>query len=328
MRGTGGIARAAIGIVVSVVAIALVLRSVDLAAALEALRQANPAWVGLLVGLIAIDVVLRAARWRLLLRPVARVPFRATLQALLVGYLANNVLPARLGELVRSHVLGDRTGISRSTVLGTVVVERIMDTAVVVAIAAAAILVLSVRGIVASGVLVGLALTGLLVLLVSAGILAHRLPGADRVTGLLERWPHVRASLGRLREGLAVAGRPRTLASSVVISLASWSCAVLGFAAAGQAVGLEPTIGQAALLAAGVNLATAVPSAPGYVGTFELAAIAIAASVGIPEASALAMALLLHAVSLVLISVSGAAVVARMGLVGLRPPAGEATQPR
>ena len=328
MRGTGGIARAAIGIVVSVVAIALVLRSVDLAAALDALRRANLAWVALLVALIAIDVVLRAARWRLLLRPVAQVPFRATLQALLVGYLANNVLPARLGELVRSHVLGDRTGISRSTVLGTVVVERIVDTAVVVAIAAAAILVLSVRGIVASGVLVGVALTGLLVLLVAAGILAHRLPGADRMTALLERWPQVRASLGRLREGLAVAGRPRTLASTVVVSLGSWSCAVLGFAAAGQAVGLEPTIGQAALLAAGVNLATAVPSAPGYVGTFELAAIAIAASVGIPEAPALAMALLLHAVSLVLISASGAVVVARMGLVSLRPPAGEAPQPR
>ncbi|HET7725924.1 MAG TPA: lysylphosphatidylglycerol synthase transmembrane domain-containing protein [Candidatus Limnocylindrales bacterium] len=328
MRGAGGLARAAIGIAVSVVAIALVLRSVDLAAALDALRRANVAWVALLVGLITVDVVLRAARWRLLLRPVAQVPFRATLQALLVGYLANNVLPARLGELVRSHVLGDRTGISRSTVLGTVVVERIVDTAVVVAIAAAAILVLSVRGIVASGVLVGLALTGLLVVVVAAGILAHRLPGADRVTALLDRWPQVRASLGRLREGLAVAGRPRTLASTVVISLGSWSCAVLGFAAAGQAVGLEPTIGQAALLAAGVNLATAVPSAPGYVGTFELAAIAIAASVGIPEAPALAMALLLHAVSLVLISISGAAVVARMGLVSLRPPAGSAPQPR
>lgn len=328
MRGAGGIARAAIGIVVSVVAIGLVLRSVDLGAALDALRRANLSWVALLVALIAVDVILRALRWRLLLRPVAAVPFRATLGALLVGYLANNVLPARLGELVRSHVLGDRTGVSRSTVLGTVVVERIVDTAVVVAIAATAILVLSVRGIVASGVLVGLALTGLLVVLVAAGILAHRLPGADRVTAILERWPQVRAGLGRLREGLAVAGRPRTLGSTIVVSLGSWSCAVLGFAAAGQAVGLEPTIGQAALLAAGVNLATAVPSAPGYVGTFELAAIAIAASVGIPEAPALAMALLLHAVSLVLISASGAVVVARMGLVSLRPPAGEAPQPR
>ena len=88
---------------------------------------------------------------------------------LLVGYLANNILPARLGELVRSHYLGDREGISRASALGTVVVERIVDTAVVVTIGAVAILVLHVRGVVASAVLVGLAVAGLLVI-----GLAHR----------------------------------------------------------------------------------------------------------------------------------------------------------
>ena len=56
---------------------------------------------------------------------------------------------------------------------------------------------------------------------------------------------------------------------------------VLAFAAAGQAVDVQPTIGQAALLAAGTNLATAIPAGPGYLGTFELAAVTIAASVGI-----------------------------------------------
>ena len=56
---------------------------------------------------------------------------------LAVGYAANNVLPARLGELVRSHYLGDREGISRTTTLGTVVVERVVDTGMVVAIASA-----------------------------------------------------------------------------------------------------------------------------------------------------------------------------------------------
>ena len=56
---------------------------------------------------------------------------------------------------------------------------------------------------------------------------------------------------------------------------------MLAFAAAAQAVGVEPTLGQAALLAAGTNLATAIPAGPGYVGTFELATVTIAASVGI-----------------------------------------------
>ena len=84
-----------------------------------------------------------------------------------MGYLANNVLPARLGELVRAHYLGRRTGVSRSAILGTIVVERVVDTLVVVAIASVAILVLSVRGIVASAVLVGLAVTALLVVVAS-----------------------------------------------------------------------------------------------------------------------------------------------------------------
>lgn len=314
---TGSAARGLVGVAISLVALWLVLRTVDLAAAVDALSSADLRWVVLLLGLVVADIGLRALRWRLLLSPVADVPFRTTLSGLLVGYLANNILPARLGELVRAAYLGERAGVSRSTVLGTVVVERVVDTAVVVAIAAAAILVLSVRGVVASAVLVGFALTALLVLAVALGVVAHRLPGAERLLGVVDRWPRVREILTKLRAGLAVAGRPRVLGGAVVLSVASWSCTVLAFAAAAQAVGVQPTIGQAALLAAGTNLATAVPSAPGYVGTFELAAVTIATSVGIAGSSALAFALLLHATTLVITSAGGALVVARTGWRGL-----------
>ena len=178
----------------------------------------------------------------------------------------------------------------------------------VVAIASVAILVLSVRGIVASAVLVGLAVTALLVVIVAGGIAAHRLPGAARVAEFLERWPRVKAALIRLREGLAVASNARTVGLAVVLSIASWSCTVLAFAAAAQAVGVEPTIGQAALLAAGTNLATAIPAGPGYVGTFELAVVTIATSVGIDREAALAFGLLVHLATLLVTSVGGAIV--------------------
>ena len=247
-------------------------------------------------------------RWRILLTPLAPVSTRTTLASLNVGYLANNVLPARLGEVVRAHDLGGRTTLSRPAILGTIVIERVVDTFVVVAIASIAILVLSVRGIVASAVLVGLALTALLVVIVAAGIAAHRLPGAARVAAFLDRWPRVRASLTRLREGLAVASDARTVGLAVALSIASWSCTVLAFAAAAQAVGVEPTIGQAALLAAGTNLATAIPAGPGYVGTFELAVITIAGSVGIDQEAALAFGLLVHLATLLVTSIGGAIV--------------------
>lgn len=324
MGGRGGLLRAALGLAVSALALALVVRTVDLAAAADVLRTARIEWIALLVAFVVADVSLRALRWRVLLGPVGHVPYRTALGALLVGYLANNVLPARLGELVRSHVLGVRTGISRPTVLGTVVVERVVDTAVVVGIAAVAILVLSVRGIVASAVLAGLAVTALLVLVIAAATVADRLPGAARVAALVTRHTRVAVLLGRLRDGLAVARRPRTMVPAVVLSVASWGCTVLAFAAAAQAVGIEPTTGQAALLAAGTNLATAIPSAPGYVGTFELAAVTIAGSIAIPAAPALAFAVLLHAATLLLTSAAGATVLVLGGGRSLRATVREA----
>jgi uncharacterized protein (TIRG00374 family) len=313
----GGLGRAALGITISVIALLLVVRTVDVAAAWQTLKTANPTWVALLIGFVAVDIALRGVRWQLLLRPLAPLPYRPVLASLLVGYLANNVLPARLGEIVRSHDLGRRTGVSRSTILGTIVVERVVDTLVVVAIAAVAILVLSVRGIVASAVLVGVAVTALLVVGVAVGIYAHRLPGAERVARFLDRWPRIRLVLVRLRDGLAVARNAKAMGGAVALSLASWSCTVLAFAAAAQAVGIEPTIGQAALLAAGVNLATAIPAGPGYVGTWELATVTIAASVGIPSSAALAFGILVHVVTLAMTSLGGAIVL----LLDARNPA-------
>jgi uncharacterized protein (TIRG00374 family) len=286
---------------------------VDLGAVGRVLGSAAPGWVAGVTACIAIDVVCRTVRWQGLLAPIQRVRFVPVLGYLLVGYLANNVLPARLGELVRSHYLGDRENMSRATTLGTIVVERVVDTAVLVAIASAAILLLHVRGVVASAVLVGLGITGLLIVGLAAALVAHRLPYADRAVAAVERWPTVISLAGRLRGGLAVAGRPRTVAVAVGWSVVAWSATVVGFAAAGHAVGVELTWGQAALLAAGVSLATAIPAGPGYLGTFELAAVQIAAVFGVGADPAVALAVLVHAVILVLTSAGGAVALLLLG---------------
>jgi hypothetical protein len=305
--------RGGLGIAISVVSLYLVIRQVDLGAVGRVLGSAAPGWVAGVTACIAIDVVCRTVRWQGLLAPIQRVRFVPVLGYLLVGYLANNVLPARLGELVRSHYLGDRENMSRATTLGTIVVERVVDTAVLVAIASAAILLLHVRGVVASAVLVGLGITGLLIVGLAAALVAHRLPYADRAVAAVERWPTVISLAGRLRGGLAVAGRPRTVAVAVGWSVVAWSATVVGFAAAGHAVGVELTWGQAALLAAGVSLATAIPAGPGYLGTFELAAVQIAAVFGVGADPAVALAVLVHAVILVLTSAGGAVALLLLG---------------
>ena len=308
-----GAIRGLAGTTVSVVALAIVLRSVDLARTLEVLGAAVPAWIALAALFIAVDVLVRAVRWRGLLAPIRAIAFRPMLAYLLVGYLANNVLPARLGELVRSHYLGDREGLSRTTTLGTVVVERVVDTAVVVAVGAIAILVLNVRGVVTSAVAIGAAIVALLAVALAIGIAAHRLPGAGVVAAWAGRWPRAGELAAKLRDGLAVAGRPRTLVHALTLSIVAWSATVLAFAAAGQAVGLELRIGEAALLASGVALASAIPSGPGYLGTYELAAVAIGEALRLPPEQTFAMALLVHATILLLTTVGGILVLARFG---------------
>lgn len=316
--------RALVGLVISVIALAIAIQGVDLARTAEVLRSAGPGWILLMLGFSVLDISLRGARWRGLIAPIRRIAYPRMLGYLLVGYLANNVLPARLGELVRSHYLGDREGISRTTALGTVVVERVIDTTAVVLIAAAAVLVLHVKGVVANSVLVGLAVSGVLVAGLAIGIVAHRLPFADRVIERIERWPTIVSLGSRLRGGLAVAADPRTVAAAIAFTLLAWSMSVLAFAAAGQAVGVQLSIGEAAFLSAGVALATAIPSAPGYLGTFELAAKSLGETFGLPGDAAFALALLVHAGILLVTSTGGAIAVLRLGWA----PGAMRTEPR
>jgi len=306
--------RAGIGVAISLVALFLVLRSVDLAATAEALRSADWRWVLVLIGFICIDLSVRSLRWQRLLAPIAHVPYLHTVQYLLVGYLANNVLPARLGELVRSHYAGDREGISRSTTLGTIVVERVIDLVAVVSIASVAVLVLNVRGVVASAVLVGMAVAALIAIVLAIGIAAHRLPGAERIAAYADRFPRIREMVARLRDGLRVVGRPRTLAEALLLSAISWSGSTLSFAAAGQAIGIELTIAEAALMASGVALAAAVPAGPASLGTFEFAAVAVGKAIGIDDSDAFAMGLIVHAGLLLVTTVGGVISLARLGL--------------
>ncbi len=309
------IIRGAVGVAISLVAMALALRAVDLGQVLEVLAEAAPQWIAVMLLLNVTDVALRGWRWQRLVRPVAVVAYVRMLGYQLIGYLANNVLPARLGELVRSHYLGDREGLSRTTALGTVVVERVIDTTFVVLLAAGSVLVLSVRGVLASAVLVGIAFAGLLVLGLAGLLLAHRLPGADRLAATVDGFPRIRSLGARLREGLAVVGRPRTLLEAIVLTAGAWGASILAFAAAGQAVGIELAMGEAALLSAGVALATVIPSGPGYLGTFELAAVTIAGSIGVPADEAFALALLVHAGILLVTTVGGGIAFVRVGIV-------------
>lgn len=305
--------RPVIGLLVSAVALWVVAGQVDLATTGEILATAVPLWVLAMLSAFVVDVLLRARRWQLLLAPIRRLPYVTVLASVFVGYLANNVLPARLGEVVRSSHLGGRTGVGATTALGTVVVERAVDTAMVVGIAGVAVLSLRVSGPVASAVTVGLVVVAVLVIGITVAIAAHRLPGAATATRLAARWSLISALVARLRHGLAVAGRPTTLGLAVALSAGAWAMSALAFAFAATALGVGVGPAEAALFATGVALATAVPAGPGYVGTFELAGVAVGAALGIGAAEALAVTVLAHVGILAFTSVGGAIALVRTG---------------
>ena len=311
-RGT--IVRAVLGIAISIVALALVVRSVDIAKTADALSRADLGWVAVGAVFSTADLAFRGLRWQRLLRPIATVRFLPMFGYLLIGYAANNILPARLGELVRSHYLGDREGLSRASALGTVVVERVVDLVAVVAIASVALLVLSVRGVLVSAVFIGAGFAGLLLAALAIGIVAHRLPVVDRLAACAERWPRVRELARSLQGGLGVVSRPRTLAETLLATAAAWSCSILAIAALGQALGVQLSIGQAALMTSGIALAAAVPAAPSNIGTFEGAAVLSGTAIGLSGETALAIGLLSHGVILLITSIGGLIAFARIGL--------------
>src|SRR5690348_8791657 len=117
-----------LGLVVSVFFLILVFRGQNLGDLWNALRQANYAALIPALVLYFAGVAVRTVRWQILLRPVlAKSNLIKLYEVVVIGYMANDVLPARLGEVVRAFVLNRRTGVTKSAILGTIVVERIFD---------------------------------------------------------------------------------------------------------------------------------------------------------------------------------------------------------
>jgi uncharacterized protein (TIRG00374 family) len=116
-----------IGIVVSAIFIALFVRGTDFAEVKDAFENANYWWILASLPVYFAGLWLRTVRWQYLLRPVKRVEARRLYPVVIVGLMANNLMPARTGELVRAYVVGVRERISKSAALGTIAIDRLFD---------------------------------------------------------------------------------------------------------------------------------------------------------------------------------------------------------
>src|SRR5262245_4610792 len=117
-----------IGLLISAVFVYLAFKGIHLDDLGRSIQQADFRWVLSGLGIYSIGYVIRAVRWQGLLRPVQWIPATQLAGPLILGFFANNILPFRMGELVRAHVCGRKFDISRASSLASIVVERVFDT--------------------------------------------------------------------------------------------------------------------------------------------------------------------------------------------------------
>jgi glycosyltransferase 2 family protein len=304
----------AAGLLISAAALWFVLQTIDVGEAIEIIRGADPAWLLAIVGVVAVQSLLRAWRWSILMPARdygSRVSALALLPPMLVGYLGNAVLPARLGEPMRAVIASRRERIGTTEALGSVLVERLVDIALlaIVAFVAAVVVAGPAWTIQLLGAAAAVGVAGMLVLLTIG--LEPLLRLADRL-GLAKR-PVVRDLVARFVATLGGKARRGPLLAAAGISIVTWLLDAGSFWLAAQAVGIDLSYLAAAVVDGVSVLGTAVPSAPGYVGTFELAAAGTAGALGVPGAQALAMAVVVHVVTLVPLALGGAISLAAMG---------------
>jgi len=130
-----------VGVLISLVAVSVAMKDVRLAEVLSALRRADYRGFVLVMALTLLGFWLRALRWRWLISTPRPLGLGSLFSATMIGFMANNLLPLRLGEFVRAWVLGRRERISKTTVFATVVVERVVDMITLLAIFGVALLV-------------------------------------------------------------------------------------------------------------------------------------------------------------------------------------------
>jgi glycosyltransferase 2 family protein len=287
------VVRLVAGLAISVVFLAITVSRVDLAETARALSNAAPGGILLAIVLVLIELTIRAERWRILLHPSAQVPLRSAFAYLTIGYFANAVLPARLGDPARAYLAGRSFGISSLTTLGTIVVERVSDalTILVVVLMAGIIVAPGSQLAGSAAVLTALAVIGAVGAVV-VGFVVLRSGILDR--GLGRR---LRGVVARVGEGAAVLRRPRGAALILGLTIVPFAVAVCTFGAVSGALGLPLDPVQWAFVLGVLALSTAIPAAPGSLGTYEFAGVTALGILGIGSSQALAATVLIHVIA-------------------------------
>lgn len=281
----------------------LALRHVDLGEIAATIRSASPAAFATYVLLYLVAFVVRSARWRVLMRPLADVPVRQLLPPLSIGFMVNFLLPGRVGEVVRAWLLGRKVEVSMSATFATVVVERLFDGLAIFLFLGLAPFLLPAGEETLLGRItwVALGVLGVYVCVIAGLYLLGR--HREALTRFLARHPAVERRpllmrivhlIERFAEGLGVLRSGRDVFATVALSLAVWGLCGFSNMVMMRGIGLDLPGYAPYFLMVLQGFGVLIPS-PGFVGPFQYAHVVALGVYGVSEGVALSLALLIHA---------------------------------
>lgn len=286
----------------------LAFRGVNWSQMLTIIRQGHIENLALASSILTVSYFLRGLRWRVLLSAEKPIAPLTAFWGVTAGYLGNNFLPARAGELIRSVAIGRHANISKGYVLATALTERVMDVLALVLFSLIALTSLSGTPAwltTAAQVMAGIGLVGISVLFIAPrveGLITHILgllpfPYAlrSRVVGLAERF----------LLGMRAFQHPSRALGFASLTLVVWMIDVVVALQVAGAFNLSLTAPQALLLLAALGLASAAPSTPGYVGIYQFVAVTVLAPFGFTQDEALVYVSAFQAVTYAVVIVWG-----------------------
>jgi uncharacterized membrane protein YbhN (UPF0104 family) len=311
-------AAAILGVLTSLFFLWLALRKVQFAALGAALAAASWGWLVPMTAIMCFDLAIRGARWRVLLSRAE--PKDRSLWTLVklsaIGLSVNNVLPLRLGEVARAALGARHLGVPVLAVLASVAIERALDVAALLTIFIGATFlapgIVPARVVVGAGFVLGGAIVALVVLAAAESMLAE---GA-LLERALRRWPKLHSLVEQLALGAAVLRSPSAAAASVAMSLLLWNVDAALYWAGSRLLGLGALMDypRAVLTLSWAGASSAIPAAPGAIGTFEAVVGSILTKFGAAPEAAFAYALVTHMVMFLFVTCVGLLLLSREGV--------------
>ena len=288
-----------LGLLISIIFIAIALYGLDLGHFWQVLSQANYWWLLPGIGVYFVTVLVRTWRWRSMLAHLKLIPLRRLFPIVVIGYMGNNVYPARAGEILRSYMLRRKEGVGMTASLATVVLERIFDGLVMLLFVFATLPFAPLP----EGfrlVVIAFSLVFAVALALFFGLAARPERMARLYAYAVDRLapeglrPRIHGLFDRFVQGLQSLRSPREMTTIFLTSTVIWLGETTKYWFVMHAFDFNVPFPLLMLMTAVVNLATTIPSTPGYIGTFDAPGIAILTQFGVEQAIATGYTLVLH----------------------------------